>query len=94
MGEWLPDFTMFSKEDWFSFSALAIAVLTVAANVGITVWNSGRVTSKLRGMDETIEEGLGKLDEKVNGLDWGYAYVLGVLDGAGITKGDGRRRGE
>ena len=38
-----------------------------------------------------LEEGLGNLDDKVNGIDWGYAYILGVLDGAGLTKGRRRR---
>lgn len=42
-------------------------------------------------MDETLEEGLGKLDDKVNGVDWGYAYMPGVLDGAGLTQGHRRR---
>lgn len=68
-----------------------IAVLTVIVNVGIALWNSAKVDRKLLSMDETIEETLGKLDDKVNGIDWGYAYILGVLDGAGITKGRKRR---
>lgn len=42
-------------------------------------------------MDETLEEGLGTLDDKVNGIDWDYAYMLGVLDGSGLTKGHTRR---
>lgn len=81
----------FTTQDWFSFWTLVIAVLTVIVNVGIALWNSAKVDRKLLSMDETIEETLGKLDDKVNGIDWGYAYILGVLDGAGITKGRKRR---
>ncbi len=34
--------------------------------------------------------GLSKLDDKINGVDWNYAYVIGVLDGAGLTKNRGQ----
>ncbi len=81
----------FTTQDWFSFWTLVVAVLTVAFNLGIALWNSKKIDKKLLSMDETLEEGLGKLDDKVNGVDWGYAYILGVLDGAGLTQGRRRR---
>lgn len=104
MGEWWNELTgAFTTEDWFSLWSLVVAVLAVVANIGITAWNSIRVSSrlkemndttdgKLEDMDTTIADGLATLDEKVNGIDWGYAHILGVLDGAGITQGT-RRQG-
>lgn len=81
----------FATQDWFSFWTLVVAVLTVAFNLGIALWCSKKIDNKLLSMDETLEEGLGKLDDKVNGVDWGYANIPGVLDGAGLTQGHRRR---
>ena len=90
--EWWSGLTAsFTTQDWFSFWTLVVAVLTVAFNLGIALWNSNKIDKKLLSMDETLEEGLGTLDDKVNGIDWGYANILGVLDGAGLTKGHTRR---
>ena len=41
---------------------------------------------KLRELEQTMAGGLDELDDKINGVDLNYAYVLGVLDGAGLTR--------
>ena len=102
--EWWTQLTeAFTTEDWFSLWSLVVAVLAIAANIWITVWNSRRVGSRLKDMNEAtdgkledmdtrIAKGLASLDDKVNGIDWNHAYILGVLDGAGIAQGT-RRKG-
>lgn len=91
MADWWVEWSStFTTQDWFSFWAVVVALIGVVTNVGITAWNSWRVGRRLRTMDESIEEGLDNLDAKVSALDWNYAYILGVLDGADIPKGRGR----
>lgn len=42
-------------------------------------------------MDEVIEGGLGELDDKVTEVDRTSVYIVGVLDGAGLTRRRRRR---
>lgn len=60
-------------------------------NLGVALWNSKKVDKKLPSMDEVIEEGLGKLDDKVTEVDRTSVYIVGVLDGAGLTRRRRRR---
>ena len=42
----------FKTQDWFSFWTLVVAVLTIAINLGVALWNSKKVDKKLLSMDE------------------------------------------
>ena len=92
MMDWWNGLTAsFTTQDWFSFWTLVVAVLTIAINLGVALWNSKKVDKKLLSMDEVIEEGLGKLDDKVTEVDRTSVYIIGVLDGAGLTRRRRRR---
>lgn len=84
-GQFAARFTSFTTQHWLSFWSVVVAAVAVVVNVGFAVWNSIKVDRKLRAMDSALAKGLGDLDDKVNSVDWNYAYILGVLDGAGIT---------
>ena len=86
MADWMPNFSTFTTQEWLTFWSVVVAAAAVVANISVAIWNNLRTNSKLRELEDSMTTGLGALDDKVNAVDWNYAYVIGVLDGAGLTQ--------
>lgn len=93
MPDWMPHFATFSTQDWFSLWTLVLAALALAANVLTACWTSSKMDAKLSEMEQSMAVGLEQLDDKIRNLDSDYAYVIGVLDGAGLTRARKSRNG-
>ena len=93
MPDWMPHFAAFTTQDRFSLWSLVVATLALAANVLTAFWANRKTDIKLKELERSMAGGLDKLEGKVNGLDWNYAYVIGVLDGAGLTRTKRTRNG-
>ena len=85
------DFTNFTTQDWIAIGSLAVSTLMLISNVVIAVWAATRTSRKVAEAERVINRRLRQMQDKLVVLDRSDAYVIGVLDGAGLTRERGTR---
>lgn len=80
------DFSGLSMTEWTALGSLLVGVVVLVWNVSLGNRQEVKSDKNLCELEGSMEKGLRKLDSKTNAVDKSVGYLVGFLDGVGITK--------
>lgn len=80
------DFPQLNMSDWIALGSLLVAAVALIWNISLGYRKEVKSDTKLGELEESMEKGLRQLDNRINAVDKSFVYLVGFLDGAGITK--------